>query len=94
MTIHRAKGLEFDHVIVPGLHRVSRIDDPPPILWRSGSRIDFCWACVVRRTATAYIDGLSHEERHRDANERMRLLYVAATRARRTLHLFGVAGET
>ena len=34
MTIHRAKGLEFDHVLVPGLHRVGRMDDPPTILWR------------------------------------------------------------
>ena len=28
MSIHRAKGLEFDHVILPGLSRRSRSDDP------------------------------------------------------------------
>ncbi len=88
MTIHRAKGLEFDHVVVPGLHRVSRIDDPPPILWRpEAARL----LLGVRGTGNG--DGvhrwLSHEERHRDANERIRLLYVAATRARRSLSLFG-----
>ena len=88
MTIHRAKGLEFDHVVVPGLHRVSRIDDSPPILWRpEAARL----LLGVRGTGNG--DGvhrwLSHEERHRDANERIRLLYVAATRARRSLSLFG-----
>jgi len=38
MTIHKAKGLEFDTVIVPGLGRQPRIDEPPLILfheWRS-----------------------------------------------------------
>ena len=30
MTIHRAKGLEFDTVIVPGLERVPRVADRPP----------------------------------------------------------------
>ena len=89
MTIHRAKGLEFDHVLVPGLHRVSRVDDPPPILWRpEAGRL----LLGVRGSTVG--DGvhrwLSHEERHRDANERLRLLYVAATRARHSLQLFGV----
>ncbi len=92
MTIHRAKGLEFDHVMVPGLHRVSRIDDAPPILWRPESG-----RLLLGVRGTRNGDGvhrwLSHEERHRDANERTRLLYVAATRARRTLHLFGVLEE-
>jgi ATP-dependent exoDNAse (exonuclease V) beta subunit len=31
---------------------------------------------------------LRHEERHREANEQIRLLYVAATRARHSLNLF------
>ncbi len=88
MTIHRAKGLEFDHVIVPGLHRVSRIDDPPPILWRSESGRLLLGVRGTRNGDSVH-RWLSHEERHRDANERTRLLYVAATRARRTLHLFG-----
>jgi len=89
MTIHRAKGLEFDHVLVLGLHRVSRIDDPPPIRWRpEGGRL------LLGVRGSTVSDGLhrwlSHEERHRDANERIRLLYVAATRARRSLRLFGL----
>ena len=34
MTIHKAKGLEFDRVILPGLGNPSRQDDPPLLLWQ------------------------------------------------------------
>ncbi len=33
MTIHRAKGLEFDYVIVPGLDRVTMGDDAQLMQW-------------------------------------------------------------
>jgi ATP-dependent exoDNAse (exonuclease V) beta subunit len=33
MTIHKAKGLEFDTVIVPGLGRGGATDDPPLLQW-------------------------------------------------------------
>ncbi|OAI53856.1 hypothetical protein AYO46_00115 [Betaproteobacteria bacterium SCGC AG-212-J23] len=35
MTIHRAKGLEFDHVIVPGLDRLPRSGPKPLLVWKS-----------------------------------------------------------
>jgi ATP-dependent exoDNAse (exonuclease V) beta subunit len=35
MTIHKAKGLEFDTVIVPCLDRWSRRGDPPALLWKA-----------------------------------------------------------
>ena len=38
MSIHRAKGLEFDHVIIPGLSRRSRSDDPQLLLWSENPR--------------------------------------------------------
>jgi len=34
MTIHKAKGLEFDTVIVPGLDRGPGRSDPPLFLWK------------------------------------------------------------
>jgi ATP-dependent exoDNAse (exonuclease V) beta subunit len=88
MTIHRAKGLEFDHVLVPGLHRVSRMDDPPTILWRPEG--DQLLLGVLGTSERGVHRWLRYEERHREANEQIRLLYVAATRARLGLHLFGV----
>jgi ATP-dependent exoDNAse (exonuclease V) beta subunit len=34
MTIHKAKGLQFDTVIVPGLDKISGSDDSPLFLWK------------------------------------------------------------
>ena len=42
MTIHKAKGLEFDTVIVPGLGRHSKLDDKPLVLfheWRERATV-------------------------------------------------------
>ena len=33
MTIHRAKGLEFDHVILPGLGRKRRLPERQLLKW-------------------------------------------------------------
>ncbi len=87
MTIHRAKGLEFDHVFVPGLHKVNRIDDPATVLWRPEGNHLLLGVPGIGRRGGVY-QWLQHEERHRDRHEQTRLLYVAATRARHSLHLF------
>ncbi len=87
MTIHKAKGLEFDHVIVPGLEKATRRPDPALVLWRpEGDNL-------LMATATSREDGslyrwLVHEERIRDRNELGRLTYVAATRAIKSLTWF------
>ena len=97
MTIHKSKGLEFDTVILPGLHRTPRHNDAPLLLWEeviledSGRHLIAApWRPRHKRdglpTAYDYLQGLEHE---RDANETARLLYVAATRAERRLHLVG-----
>jgi ATP-dependent exoDNAse (exonuclease V) beta subunit len=98
MTVHKAKGLEFDTVILPGLHRVLKGNDPPLLAWDSfplaaGERL--VAAPVNRRRGksaepTTY-DFLQGMERQRGRNEEARVLYVAATRAVRRLHLVGVA---
>jgi ATP-dependent exoDNAse (exonuclease V) beta subunit len=94
MTIHRAKGLEFDVVIVPGLGRPPRTDPEPLLRWlelpAEDGAADLLVAPVSVRgldaePLNAYLKLLRHE---RLANERARLAYVAATRARNELHLF------
>ncbi len=92
MTIHRAKGLEFDHVFVPCLDRDLNRGREPLLRWldlpRAQGESDLIMAPVpaigedTAGSVSAYIKRLTSR---RAANERMRLLYVAATRARRTL---------
>ncbi|MDK9704255.1 MAG: UvrD-helicase domain-containing protein [Sulfuritalea sp.] len=99
MTIHKAKGLEFDTVILPGLHREPAGRDTPLLAWdsfplASGERL-IAAPVNPRRGRTAgeptVYDFLQRMERERSRNEEARVLYVAATRAVRRLHLVGVA---
>jgi ATP-dependent helicase/nuclease subunit A len=96
MTIHKAKGLQFDTVIAPGLGRVPRPDSPALLLSAERPRrggVDRLMASI-RETGGGqdpvyeYLRGL---ERVKADNENMRLLYVACTRAARRLHLIGHA---
>jgi len=96
MTIHKAKGLEFDAVILPGLDRIPRGDAEKLLLWQEVPGEDndgrgLLLAPIAETGGDAdptynYIKGL-HKEKN--AHETGRLLYVAATRARRRLYLVG-----
>jgi ATP-dependent helicase/nuclease subunit A len=94
MTIHRAKGLEFDRVILPGLARRLRSSPEPLVRWlelpaeRRGSDLLMAVIGHAAEGASALAEYLKRLEAERAAHERVRLLYVAATRARRELHLF------
>ncbi len=95
MSIHKAKGLEFDVVIVPGLGRKVMSDDPRLLAWleRPG---DLLLAPVKAAGAkgdqlSAYVKSIEKQKRE---NEEARLLYVAATRAAKRLHLLGAATRT
>ncbi len=99
MTVHKSKGLEFDTVILPGLHLTTRGPEQNLLIWDEvvldDGRRHLLAAPVKRRGAggdlpSAY-DYLSGLERTRTENEARRVLYVAVTRARRRLHLVGVA---
>ena len=87
MTIHKAKGLEFDHVIVPGLERTARRPDPALVLWRPEGG-DLLMATATSRENGSLYRWLVREERIRDQNELGRLIYVAATRAVKSLTWF------
>jgi ATP-dependent helicase/nuclease subunit A len=96
MTIHRAKGLEFDHVILPGLGRTRRRTERPLLQWldlpRETPGSDLLMVAVPPAAAqepTALGRYVTRLQEQRERHEATRLLYVAATRARQQLHLFG-----
>ncbi len=98
MTMHGSKGLEFDHVIIPGLGKRPKPDDPRLMYWfernTSGGGADLLLAPIKGSDAKddpiyEYLRGLLTEK---DQLEHGRLLYVAATRARKRLHLLGHTG--
>jgi len=95
MTIHKAKGLEFDTVIVPGLGGAPRRRDPSLLLWteRSGqhgqARLLLAPVKEAGGPKDAIYDYLVRLDERAESEECTRLLYVAATRAKRELHLLG-----
>ena len=100
MTIHRAKGLEFDHVILPGLGRRRRGSERQLLQWLDlprGTRGSDLLMVAVPPTAatgpTALGRYVTRLQQQREQHEATRLLYVAATRARLQLHLFGQLEE-
>ncbi|MBN2646199.1 MAG: UvrD-helicase domain-containing protein [Thiotrichales bacterium] len=94
MTMHKSKGLEFDTVILPGLNKKPRGDDPELVSW-----FQFMDSAQEERLVLAPIDQkgqdkshlsklLTQFEKQKQGFELGRLLYVACTRAKVQLHLF------
>jgi len=91
MTIHKAKGLEFDTVILPGLDRSPRTGERPLLAWKEQSDGGMLLA-PINETGDAKEPMFRHVrdlQREAEDIEAARLLYVAATRARSGLHLLG-----
>jgi ATP-dependent exoDNAse (exonuclease V) beta subunit len=82
MTIHKSKGLEFTHVILPNLGRRGRADDKDLLLWRPSAS-----GLLVGVRDDAVYQWLRFEENSRSENEVKRLLYGACTRAEQSLWL-------
>ncbi|HEY4213545.1 MAG TPA: UvrD-helicase domain-containing protein [Steroidobacteraceae bacterium] len=96
MTIHRAKGLEFDHVFVPALDRNPGREAEPLLRWldlprrQGGSDLIIAPVPTIGEQSGGEVGAyLKQLIAARMKNERARLLYVAATRAKQTLWLSG-----
>jgi len=94
MTVHNAKGLEFDVVAVPDLSRSLLAGARPPLL-TLGREQPPRVGMQLRRLGSGAINlydyaALCDEARERDAEEGLRLFHVAVTRARQRLILSGV----
>jgi ATP-dependent helicase/nuclease subunit A len=103
MTIHKAKGLEWDVVLVPGLERGGGRSTSVLLNWLEfdGAPDGEASASVV--LAPIWQKGTDSDElsswlksirAKREAAERKRVFYVATTRAREEIHLFGAATLT
>ncbi|MFK7997538.1 MAG: UvrD-helicase domain-containing protein [Granulosicoccus sp.] len=101
MTLHKSKGLEFDTVILPALDRQPRGDSTQLLNWFE-STLDGAPQLLLAPFEQA---GVHVQQRDRinklvqragercDAQEKLRLLYVACTRAKRYLHLVARASH-
>jgi len=92
MTIHKAKGLEFDTVILPGLNKSTRNSDKELLVWQDfmdehgHAHTLLSPLSEVGEKDELYIY-LAREKKIRDNFESARLLYIACTRAIKNLHL-------
>ena len=99
MTLHKAKGLQFGAVILPGLDLRAGRGGSPLLRWkireRDGQRTLMLAPVRARIGARAETDPvyawLGALDAAEDTAELGRLLYVGATRAKRRLHLVAVA---
>ena len=97
LTIHKAKGLEWDVVLVPSLERNAPRRSSDLLNWleldSSVTGASVVLAPIYGKGSDS--DKLNNWIRHihsaREASERKRLFYVASTRAREELHLFASA---
>jgi ATP-dependent helicase/nuclease subunit A len=94
-TIHGAKGLEWDVVLVPALGKKSRTSRGRLLTWHETSSPDEHAARVLLapivgkgRESEALNTWLNQIQTSREEAESRRLFYVACTRAREELHLF------
>ena len=96
MTIHKAKGLEFGTVILPGLQRAPGRGDAPLMRWKELPDRSLLLAPIKETGAAdepAY-EYLKALDRDAEDTEAARLLYVAATRAKHRLHLLACPKKT
>ncbi|MBY6204189.1 UvrD-helicase domain-containing protein [Halomonas denitrificans] len=94
LTMHGAKGLEWDLVVLPQLDRGTGGSQRDLLYWLPFTRPDGDEAVLLAPLRAAdqpsnspLIDLIRNEQRQREDYESQRLLYVAATRAREQLVL-------
>ncbi|QBR83729.1 ATP-dependent DNA helicase [Legionella israelensis] len=94
MTIHKAKGLEFDTVILPSLSSSPKASEKPLLRWLKLPRENEANLLLLSPIKAMHedkcelYDYLGKLEAEKNHYELQRLLYVAVTRAKKALFLF------
>lgn len=96
MTIHKAKGLEFDHVVLHGVGRRPRGDTQEVLTWLNLPDSDMETNVLISpigNRGASDVDPLyrfiARTDKEKTKRELDRLLYVACTRAKNSLHITG-----
>jgi ATP-dependent helicase/nuclease subunit A len=94
MTVHGAKGLEFDIVIIPQMAKLARSADRDLLVWTEDTQPDGTISLNLaaqpqRSEKNSAYELISKENSEKEAEEMKRLFYVACTRAKNELYLFG-----
>lgn len=93
MTIHNAKGLEFDTVILPHLEKGSGKSDKELLTFMQRPLGNNSHALILAplhgadEEADSTYKHIQRQDNNKTRHENGRLLYVAATRAKKSLHL-------
>jgi len=97
LTMHGAKGLQWDVVILPGLGKGAGKSDAPFLAFSDVPVHGGATMLIAAKAATRAKDALyvlvNGVEKRKGNNELQRLLYVACTRAETTLHMLGHVSE-
>ncbi|MEH6593609.1 MAG: 3'-5' exonuclease, partial [Halioglobus sp.] len=93
MTLHKAKGLEFDWVLIPSLQKTTRVNAKPLLLWddHSNSQGERGFLLAAddhsKDGDPSLFNWLKAQRANKEILELTRLLYVGATRAVQRLFL-------
>ena len=93
MTLHKSKGLQFDHVFIPGCERQSRANETRLLAWdrfttRAGKELPLLSSSPeIGGGSNALYAFINKQESMRTELERDRILYVGCTRAIKHLYL-------
>ena len=94
MTIHKSKGLEFDHVFLPSLANQSASDKKSLMQWQVSINEENQESLLIAPLGAHDDDEdqvykyLRYEQSLRSQLEKTRVMYVAATRAIKGLYLY------
>ena len=91
MTIHKAKGLEFDHVLLLDLDAPIRANAKPLLIWDEhldSNGLESMIFAPYNTGSNGVYNFVYEREKIKMTYENKRLLYVAVTRAKKKLHLF------
>jgi len=98
MTMHGAKGLQWDTVILPGLGNSGRNNDAPLLAFTDVAVGDQVLPLMAAKASVRSEDAIfslvNGIEKSKYNYELERLLYVACTRAESSLHMFGHVSES